>query len=53
MSNLQNRATYLEGGKTYEGCVGGNAQLGILVFYFEDRTVFAVPVQFFSRVSGA
>lgn len=51
VSNLPMKATWTEGGKTYAGCWGGS-EVGVVMAYFaEDRTVAAIPVQAFSRVS--
>ena len=51
VTNLPRRATWTEGGKTFEGCFGvmGGA---VVVGYFSDRTVAAIPAQAFVRVSG-
>ena len=53
VANLPKRATFHEGGKTYEGCVGLFREMGMFLFYFEDKTVFAVPEPFFNRVHGS
>lgn len=53
VSNLPKRATWLQKGKTFEGCVGVQPEAGVAFFYFkEDRTVAVVPLQVFSRVTG-
>lgn len=51
ISNLSRRATWTEPGKTFEGCAGVSP-IGVVMFYFEDRTAAAVPVQAFVRVTG-
>lgn len=53
VGNLPYRATWTENGKTLEGCVGIFTQMGICLFYFEDKTVVAIPMQMFSRVVEA
>lgn len=53
VGNLPKRATWVEGGKTYEGCVGYQPQLRVFMFYFEDKTVAAAPVAIFTKVTGA
>lgn len=50
--NLPLRATWEENGKTVEGCFG-MSPFGLLVFYFADRTAFAMPPDYFRRVVGA
>ena len=53
VSNLPKRATWVEGGKTFEGCVGVSP-IGVAMLYFrEDKSVAAVPLEMFERVSGA
>ncbi len=51
VSNLQRRATWTEGGKTFEGCFGILG--GMVVAYFSDKTVAAIPVQHFAPARGA
>ena len=41
-----------EGSKVYEGC-GGFHPSGVALFYFSDRSVVALPVQWFVLVVGA
>lgn len=52
VANLPHRASFHENGKTYEGCAG-MSPFGLILFYFSDETVFAVPVDAFSRLRGA
>lgn len=49
VSNLKQRATWTEAGKVYQGCWGSHA-LGIIMVYFDDRTIGALPVQAFTRI---
>ncbi len=54
VSNLPNRATWTQQGKTFEGCVGVQPAAGVAMFYFrEDKTVAVVPLQAFARATGA
>lgn len=50
VSNLPKRATWAEGDKTYEGCAGVRAEFGLVIFYFDDRTIGLVPASDFKRV---
>jgi hypothetical protein len=53
VSNLPKRATWTEKGRVFEGCAGGNPDLGLLLFYFrDDKTVAAVPMQAFQKLQG-
>lgn len=51
VANLKYRATWSEKGKTYEGCFGPRPDMGVVMAYFEDRTVVALPIQMFVKVS--
>lgn len=53
VSNLKHRATWHEKGKVYEGCAGAHPAFPIIMGYFADKTVVALPVEMFTRVSGA
>lgn len=51
VANLKQRATWTEKGTTYEGC--WSAARGLVLMYFaQDRSVVAIPVEAFSRVQG-
>jgi hypothetical protein len=50
--NLAQRATWTEKGKTTEGCAGVHP-MGVVLFWFSDRTVVAIPTSQFVRVVGA
>ena len=50
VANLKNRATWTEAGKVTEGCWA--AGRGLVMLYFADKTVVAVPAQAFSRTTG-
>ena len=49
ITNLQYRATWEEGGKKFKGCFAIN-EMGIVIVYFEDKTVIATPAQAFHKV---
>lgn len=51
VTNLPKRATWHEGAKMYEGC-GGFHPMGVALFYWDDRTVVALPASLFIRVVG-
>ena len=51
--NLPRRAVWRENGKDIEGCYTFIQQIGLLTFYFADKTVAAAPAQMFKRASGA
>lgn len=52
VSNLTKRATWTEDGKTFEGCYGGHPMFPIVMAYFSDKSVVALPVEMFVRVTG-
>lgn len=52
ITNLKLRAVWTEGGKDFEGCWAANADLGVLVTYFSDKTAAAIPISAFRRVVG-
>lgn len=53
VSNLPNRATWKEGDKVYDGCVGVNPELGMAMFWWTDKTVVVVPLQVFVKIVNA
>lgn len=46
--NLQFRAVWKDRDASYEGCF--TIQNGIVVAYFDDRTVVAIPAQYFKTL---
>jgi hypothetical protein len=52
VTNLPHRATWTEKGKVYEGCYG-LTRFGVVMAYFDDKTVAVIPTEFFQRVHGA
>ena len=53
VTNLPKRATWVEGGKTIEGCAGPFGQFGFVAFYFADKSVALVPMKMFQRVTNS
>ena len=51
VTNLPGRATWTEGGRVSEGCFAIDRNNGLIVLYFDDRTVVAVPLAAFQKVS--
>lgn len=49
VTNLPLRAVWTEGAKVIEGCFG-MSPFGLIVFYFTDKTVFAMPPDMFKKV---
>ena len=52
ITNLRRRAVWTEKGKGTEGC-WAVTQWQTVLMYFSDRTVVAIPQQYFTRVTGA
>jgi hypothetical protein len=50
VSNLAKRSTWTENGKTLEGCWGVSEAVGLVMAYWSDRTVTAIPAQIFVKV---
>lgn len=53
VANLPKRATWHEKGKVYEGCIGAHSHFPVLLGYFVDKTVVILPVEMFTRITGA
>lgn len=53
VTNLPWRATWTEKGNTTEGCAGMDQRVGLVVFYWNDKTVVVIPTSNFVRVQGA
>lgn len=50
--NLPFRAEWVEGEKVIEGCWSPpHPEVGVVMTYFADKTVIAIPVQLFERVT--
>jgi len=52
VANLPYRATWQEGGKTFEGCFLFFEHAGVIVGYFSDKSVAPMPVQIFKPLSN-
>jgi hypothetical protein len=52
ITNLPLRATWTQDGKVIEGCMG-SSEFGLLIFWFQDKTVVALPPELFKKVTGA
>lgn len=52
IANLPYKATWHEGGKVIEGCWGARPDVGVVIFYFADKTVGMAPIQAFVKVVG-
>jgi hypothetical protein len=51
VTNLKLKATWVEKGKVSQGCWAAT-QFGVVVAYFDDRTIATIPVQAFEKVLG-
>jgi hypothetical protein len=51
VTNLKLKATWVEKGKVSQGCWAAT-QFGVVVAYFDDKTVATIPVQAFEKVLG-
>lgn len=47
--NLPRKAVWLENGKEVQGCWGLNP-IGVVMFWFEDKTVASAPAQAFTEI---
>lgn len=52
IENLKMKATWQEKGKTFNGCWGAHPQYGLVMFYWEDKTVVILPGDAFAPVTG-
>lgn len=50
VTNLPLKATWEEKGKVYQGCWGPNPDVGVVVAYFDDKTVALIPMQYFEKI---
>jgi hypothetical protein len=51
VKNLPFRATWVEKDKSYEGCYGSHPGAGIVMAYFDDKTVAIMPAQIFHKTT--
>lgn len=52
VTNLPMKATWQEKGKTFQGCWGAHPQYGLVMLYWEDKTVVILPGDMFAPVTG-
>jgi hypothetical protein len=52
VTNLPYKATWEEKGKVYQGCWGARPEAGIVMFYFDDRSVGIIPIQELTAIRG-
>ena len=52
VSNVKYRVTWTERGKTFEGCYSISSVGLVLMYFSEDKTVAAAPVQVFRPATG-
>lgn len=50
VANLPFRATWTEKGTVFEGCFWTNPAIGVVMAYFTDKTVAAIPIPVFRKV---
>lgn len=48
--NLTRKAVWMESGKEVQGCWGYNT-IGVVMFWFDDKTVASAPAQAFTEIS--
>ena len=53
IKNLGYRATWTEGGKTFQGCWAARADLEIVAAYFDDKTIALIPFGVIKPVKNA
>jgi hypothetical protein len=53
LTNLPYRATWIEKGKTFEGCYVPRTEAGIVLFYFDDGSVGYIPFQMLRKAVSA
>lgn len=52
ITNLPGRATWEDNGKVFEGCWGVRPNMSVVLMYFDDKTVAAIPISSFERPGG-
>lgn len=53
VANLPYKATWEEKGKVFQGCWGARPDAGVVMFYFDDKTVGIIPMQELTAVKAA
>jgi hypothetical protein len=52
VNNLPYKATWEEKGKVFQGCWGARPDAGVVVFYFDDKSVGIIPIAELTAVVG-
>jgi hypothetical protein len=52
VANLPYKATWEEKGKVFQGCWGARPEAGIVMFYFDDKSVGIIPIAELTAVVG-
>jgi hypothetical protein len=52
VANLPYKATWEEKGKVFQGCWGARPDAGVVVFYFDDKSVGIIPIAELTAVVG-
>jgi hypothetical protein len=52
VANLPYKATWDEKGKVFQGCWGARPEAGIVMFYFDDKSVGIIPIAELTAVVG-
>lgn len=52
VSNLKYRAVWHEKGQAHEGCWAPRPDMGVVMSYWADKTVTAIPIHTFVKVTG-
>ena len=53
VTNRPYKATWEEKGQVFQGCWGARPDAGVVMFYFDDKTVGIIPMQELTPVVGA
>jgi hypothetical protein len=52
VANLPYKATWEEKGKVFQGCWGARPDAGVVMFYFDDKSVGLIPISGLTPVVG-
>jgi hypothetical protein len=52
VKNLPYKATWEEKGKVFQGCWGARPDAGVVMFYFDDKSVGIIPIAELTAVVG-
>lgn len=53
VANLPYKATWEEKGKVFQGCWGARPDAGVVMFYFDDKSVGIIPISELTPVKAA